>query len=85
MRKGNIDWLPLICALIRDQTHNPGMCPHWESNQQPFTLRDDAQPTEPHQSGPLYLIFKVFINLICVNKIKTTQNSSMQSSSSLNW
>ena len=30
---------------------NPGMCPDWESNQQPFTLRDDAPTTEPHQLG----------------------------------
>ena len=28
----NIDWLPLACALTRDQTHNPGMCPDQESN-----------------------------------------------------
>ena len=29
---------------------NPGMCPDQELNQQPFSLRDSAQPTEPHQS-----------------------------------
>ena len=34
-----------------NQTRNPGMCPDWESNQQPLVLRDDAQPTEPHRSG----------------------------------
>ena len=27
-------------------------CPDWESNLRPFALRDDTQPTEPHQSGP---------------------------------
>ena len=32
---------------------NPGMCPDWESNPWPVGLLDDAQPTEPHQSGPL--------------------------------
>ena len=26
-------------------------CPEQESNQQPFALWDDAQPTEPHLSG----------------------------------
>ena len=26
--------------------HNPGMCPDWGSNWQPFTLWDDAQPAE---------------------------------------
>ena len=25
------------------------MCPDWESNPQPSGLRDDSQPTEPHQ------------------------------------
>ena len=34
-----------------DRTHNLGMCPNWESNLQPFSLQDDAQPTEPHQRG----------------------------------
>ena len=36
-----------------DLAHNPGMCPDWESNWQPFGLRDDTHPTEPHQSGLL--------------------------------
>ena len=35
----------------RDLACNPGMCPDQELNQQPFSLQDDAQPTEPHQSG----------------------------------
>ena len=26
------------------------MCPDWESNCQPFALRDDVQPTDPHRS-----------------------------------
>ena len=30
---------------------SPGMCPDWESNQQPSHLRKNVQPTEPHQSG----------------------------------
>ena len=25
-----------------------GTCPEWESNLHPFSLWDDAQPTEPH-------------------------------------
>ena len=33
-----------------DLACNPGMCPDWESNWQPFGLQYDAQPTEPHQS-----------------------------------
>ena len=35
----------------RNQTRNPGMRPDQESNQQPFNLQDDTQPTEPHLSG----------------------------------
>ena len=37
--------------MTRDKTHKPGMCPDVESNWGPFGLQDDAQPTEPHQSG----------------------------------
>ena len=29
--------------------HNPGMCPDWESNRQPFGLQVGAQLTEPHK------------------------------------
>ena len=35
----------------RDQAHNPGMCPDWESNQWPLALWDDAQTTESHWWG----------------------------------
>ena len=38
---------------VWDRTRNPGMCPGWELNQQPFALQDDAQPTEPHWSVSL--------------------------------
>ena len=37
----------------RDQTCNPGTCPDWESNLQPFTLQDNVQPPEPHWSGAI--------------------------------
>ena len=37
-------------------THNPGMCPDWELNQQPFGSQAGAQSAEPHQPG-LYYIF----------------------------
>ena len=40
-----------------DQTCNPGMCPNRESNQGPFTLQDDTQPTEPHWSRKNRLYF----------------------------
>ena len=38
--------------LTGDLAHNPGMCPDWESNQQPFGSQAGAQSTEPHQPGP---------------------------------
>ena len=34
-----------------DLAHNPGMCPGWESNQQPFDLQASAQSTESYQPG----------------------------------
>ena len=34
-----------------DLAHNPGMCPDWESNRQPFGSQAGAQSTEPHQPG----------------------------------
>ena len=59
MWKKNIDRLPLAFTPARHQTLNPGMCPDWESNWWPFALWDDAQPTEPHQSG----LNKCFLNI----------------------
>ena len=59
VRERNIDVQekhPLVASCMHPdegQTQNSGMCPDWESNQQPFSLRDDTQPTEPHQSGLL--------------------------------
>ena len=32
------------------------MCPDWESNLWPFILQDNTQPTEPHQSGLLFIL-----------------------------
>ena len=34
-----------------DRVSNPGMCPNWESNQQPLALQAGTQFTEPHQPG----------------------------------
>ena len=39
-----------------DLALNLCMCPDQESNQQHFNLQNNAQPTEPCQSGP-YLLF----------------------------
>ena len=34
-----------------DLARNPGMCSHWESNQQPFGSQASTPYTEPHQPG----------------------------------
>ena len=34
-----------------DLAHNPGMCPDWESNLQPFGSQAGTQSMEPHQPG----------------------------------
>ena len=41
----NISWLHPVCSLTRDRTHNPSMCPDWESNLQPFSVQENA-PTK---------------------------------------
>ena len=41
-----------------DLAHNPGMCPDWESNQQPSGSQSSAQSTEPHQPGLFFFFFK---------------------------
>ena len=35
----------------RELAHSPGMCPEWESYQQPFSSQASTQSTEPHQPG----------------------------------
>ena len=39
---------------------NPGMCPDWESNWQPFDLQFGAQSTEPHQPGLFPHSFQIY-------------------------
>ena len=36
---------------ISDLAHNPGMCPDWESNLQPFGLQARSHSSELHQPG----------------------------------
>ena len=44
-KKRNIDQL-----AIWDQTHDLGMCPDQELDQQLFALQDNARLTKPHRS-----------------------------------
>ena len=50
MCERNINGLPFIPST-GDLACNPGMCSDWESNQTPFGLQNNAQPTESHQPG----------------------------------
>ena len=57
--------------LVTSLTHstwtpgcNPGMCHDWESNWQPFTLREDAQPTEPCWPGQRELHFLIYSDCV---------------------
>ena len=51
-RERNISvWLPLPAPPTGDLARNPGMCPDWELNWQPFGSQAGTQSTEPHQPG----------------------------------
>ena len=56
-RERNIDvqevhqWVASCMLPTGDLAHNPGMCPDWEPNQQPFGSQGDTQSAQPHQSG----------------------------------
>ena len=58
----------LMCSCchipnVGDLAINPGMCPDWESNLQPFGSQANAQSTEPQQPGPPFFKSKnMFIN-----------------------
>ena len=43
----------LWIAPYRDPASNPGMCPDWEWNGQPFGSQAGTQSTEQHPPGPL--------------------------------
>ena len=46
--------------------YNPGMCPDWETNQQPLSSKAGTQSTEPHQAE-LKAILETFIAYILYN------------------
>ena len=51
-----------------DLAFNPGMCPDWESNQQPFGLQACAQSTEPHHLGLIGSFWLTFWDSIAMGK-----------------
>ena len=50
MYKGNIDQLPLTCPQLETCPATQACAPTRKLNWEPFSLWDNAQPTEPHQS-----------------------------------
>ena len=61
----------LSCVPYWEPGPQPGMCPKWELNQQPFSLQASVQSTEPHQSGPR----KVFHVLLWQDMMKEMEQS----------
>ena len=58
-----------------DLAHNPGMCPDWESNWQPFGSQAQAQSTELHQPR-LYTPFfngRFFIRVCVMGRLGQSQ------------
>ena len=52
-------WLPLAHTLLGTcMATNPGTCPDWESNHQPFGSQARAQSTELYQPGPMSLFME---------------------------
>ena len=47
-----------VVASHMDLAPNPGMCADCESNQRPFDSQAGAQPTEPHQPGPMIVSYR---------------------------
>ena len=72
-------WLPLQHPKMGTWSHNPGMCPDWESNQQPFDSQARAAPLSytsqkrkvtKHFSFSLYLL-SLFISLHILTSTRT--------------
>ena len=72
-REGNIGvWgnPPIVCLTLPtgDLVCNPGMCPDWELNQQPFGPQAGAQSTKPHQPGTFFFLninSSIYYRLAC--------------------
>ena len=87
-----------MCGCLSHAPHwepgNPGMCPDWESNQQPFGSQARTQSTEPHQPGPsdmsknkcwlCYLLDQVITLTYKYNKLHNTHKQIDKKSYGLN-
>ena len=65
-RERNINAVVASCTPhIGGLAHTPGLCPDWESNQQPFGLQAGTQSTEPHQSGLIFIfLYQLHVEMI---------------------
>ena len=59
----------LSCTPYRDLACNPGMCPDWEWNQQPFGSQAGIQSTEPHQPEHSLTFNSVFILVFHMHRL----------------
>ena len=55
-----------------DLACNPGTCPDWDLNQQPFGSQVSAQSTEPHQPGLIFLYY--FQTEIDISSLRSNSN-----------
>ena len=49
-----------------DLAHDPGLCPDWESNWQPFGSQAGTQFTESHQLGPLTIFDSFMFHILLI-------------------
>ena len=67
MSERSINWLPLVCTLTGNWTHNLDMCLDWESNLQPFGLQDDAPTNWAIPAREFLLLFVCFLKILLVH------------------
>ena len=53
-----------------DLAHNPGICPDWKLNRQPFGCQTSTQSTDPHQPDQMHFEFmgtnSSLVSFLCV-------------------
>ena len=56
---------------IGDLAYNPGLCPDWELNQQPFGSQASTKSTEPYKPGPNAIFLKPCYEVNDIKPIRT--------------
>ena len=62
-------WIASCTRPAGNQTRNPGMRPDQETNLRLFSLQDDAQPTEPHWLGPMFILLCHAFHLVPLGEL----------------